>query len=115
MGALVIRLILQHHGWRVLYLGPDVPTEEFHLQLTKHHGEMVCVSLSPMKGETTAMEIIKLLELLSDPRHPFRIAVGGAAIQNRTVETEGSAIHEARLFCDAQSFEKWIVAHKSST
>jgi len=110
MGALVIRLILQQQGWRVLYLGADVPTEEFHIQLTKHAAELICVSLSPMKGEPTALEIIKLLELLAEPEHPFRIAIGGAAVENRAVETGNSAIMEARLFRDARNFEKWIGA-----
>ena len=113
MGALVIRLILTYHGWHVLYLGPDVPTEEFHSQQEKHSADLVCVSMSPMKGVATALEIAQLLCLLGSDKHPFRLAIGGDALEEQVLSIAEGPVMEARLFRSAMAFEDWIRAAAS--
>jgi methylmalonyl-CoA mutase cobalamin-binding subunit len=77
LGALCIRLLLERRGWDVLYLGPDVPVEDFAAIQKRRGAGLVCVSLNP---PATAGEISRILRVLSefyDPAVPYALGMGG--------------------------------------
>lgn len=77
LGALCIRLLLERLGWDVLYLGPDVPVEDFAAIQKRRRAGLVCISLSP---PATAGEISRILRVLSefyDPAVPYALDMGG--------------------------------------
>lgn len=76
LGALMVRLLLENKGWQVVYLGLNVPTEEFDSQQIKHRAALVCVSLMPPMGRTEAFTLINLLDRMRDPNQPYRLVVG---------------------------------------
>ena len=80
LGALMVRLLLESKGWRVIYLGLNVPTEEFAAQQVKYNATLVCVSMMPPMGMTEAQTMVQLLNRMYDPERPYHLALGGTAL-----------------------------------
>jgi len=108
LGALMARLVLEVQGWTVVYLGLDVPTEEFAKQQAKHEAALVCISMMPPRGERDVHHIFNLLDKMYDRRHPYRLAFGGGAVANiENFKVHGS-IPEVRIFKSMKEFSYWI-------
>ena len=107
LGALMTRLVLENEGWNVLYLGPNVPTEEFARQQQKHEAPLVCVSLSPMRGPADAWGLIRLLAGLYSPASPYRFAIGGSRplLQQDVSELPFEDVHD---FIKLETFVAWL-------
>lgn len=107
LGALMTRLVLEGEGWDVLYLGPNVPTEEFARQQQKHGAPLVCVSLSPMRGPADAWGLIRLLAGLYRPTSPYRFAIGGSRplLQHDTGDLPFEDVHD---FIKLETFVDWL-------
>ncbi len=109
LGALMVRLMLEAKGWRVVYLGLNVPTEDFAMQQTKHGASLVCISLMPPTGLTEAQTMVRVLSQLYNSAHPYRLALGGSALtDNDALDRSGLSISEVRLFHTMEPFEAWI-------
>lgn len=108
LGALMARLVLESQGWTVIYLGLDVPTEEFAKQQVKHEAALVCISMMPPRGERDVHHIYNLLDRVYDRRHPYRLAFGGGAVANiENFKVHGS-IPDVRVFKTMKDFSYWI-------
>lgn len=82
LGALCVRLTLEHAGWTVYYLGADVPTEDF-AQLQKgREAELVCISLAPSGLLGDAVRTVGVLRELYDPSRPYALALGGLRVED---------------------------------
>ena len=111
LGALMVRLVLEAAGWRVVYLGLNVPTEEFAMQQTKHAAALVCISMMPPMGLTEAQTMVDLLDRIYDGAHPYRLALGGSALRDDdALNRTGLSIPEVRLFSNMEPFEAWVRA-----
>ena len=108
LGALMVRLVLEAAGWRVIYLGLNVPTEEFATQQTKHAAALVCVSMMPPMGLTEAQTMVHLLDRMYDPARPYRLALGGSALTDDALNDTGASIPNVRLFSRMEPFEAWV-------
>lgn len=109
LGALMVRLVLEAEDWRVIYLGLDVPTEEFAAQQIKHGAALVCVSMMPPKGLAEAQTIMHLLNRMYNPTHPFRLALGGSALNNdANLDRSGVSIPDVQLFTKMEPFTTWV-------
>ncbi|MGA7304301.1 MAG: cobalamin-dependent protein [Rhodothermales bacterium] len=113
IGALMIRLLLLNAGWNVIYLGQDVPTEEFHAQALKHDAELICISLAPPRGTPEAVDAVNLLGSLFGNTDDIRLAVGGSALKNETLKIDNKSFSEVRFFNGAVPFENWLVSRSS--
>lgn len=108
MGALMVRMVLEAEGWQTLYLGADVPTEDFALQQARHAADLVCISLAP--PEHVASDTGRILDALAhwyDHEHPYRLALGGQVVQ----ESDRSADYPftaCRVFSDLEGFVRWV-------
>ena len=49
LGAQAVRVLLEREGWKVYYLGADVPVEEFAEIQRAQGATLVCISLSPRR------------------------------------------------------------------
>lgn len=78
LGALCVRLLLERLGWRVHYLGPDVPTDDFGLIQKSRGANLVCVSLGPDHTVGDVSRTLTLLGSLYDRSRPYRLMLGGA-------------------------------------
>ncbi len=111
LGALMTRLVLEAEGWRVIYLGLDVPTEEFATQQSKHAAALVCVSMMPPSGMAEAHTLVRFLDQMYDAAHPYHRAIGGSALTaNDDLDRAGLSIPEVQLFNRMEPFMTWARA-----
>ncbi len=109
LGALMVRLVLEAEGWQVVYLGLNVPTEEFATQQTKHGAALVCISMMPPTGMAEARMMVRVLSQMYDPAQPYRLALGGSALTNDdALDRAGISIDEIRLFNKMEPFMTWV-------
>ena len=108
IGALMARLVLEMNGWRVIYLGLNVPTEEFAKQQIENEAGLVCISMMPPQGARDVHHIFQLLNQVYDRRHPYRLAFGGGAVAHiDQLNVKGSVISEVRHFSAMREFAHW--------
>ena len=108
IGALMVRLVLEMNGWRVVYLGLDVPTEEFAKQQIKHEAALVCISMMPPRGPRDVHHIYQLLNQVYNRKHPYRLAFGGGAVKAiNDLDLRGKVIPEVRHFKSMKGFADW--------
>ena len=109
LGALMVRLGLEAEGWRVVYLGLNVPTEDFVAQQIKHEATLLCISMMPPMGRAEAQTLMRLLDRMYDPAHPYRLAVGGSALNSDdALDRTGLTIPDVRLFGGIEPFMEWV-------
>ena len=77
MGLLILALMLVRRGYRVVYLGSDVPIEGLLPIVEKVSADLVCLSTATTRTAPAAKEVARALRRLSNPP---RIVVGGAGI-----------------------------------
>ena len=77
LGALCVRLLLERSGWRVFYLGADVPIEDFAALQRARGAELVCVSFAPPNTAADMRRCIRVLSEFYDPGRPYGLALGG--------------------------------------
>lgn len=111
LGALMVRLVLEDEGFQVVYLGLDVPTEEFAAQQIKHRAALVCVSMMPPSGMAEAKTMMRLLDRMYDPAWPYRLALGGSALSNDAeLDRTDMLIPEVQFFSKMEPFMAWVRA-----
>lgn len=77
LGALLVRLILEERGWRVLYLGADVPPEEVGWQQQQWRAELVALSFVPPLTRADVLRTLRVLGQLYDETRPYTLVLGG--------------------------------------
>lgn len=77
LGCLCVRLLLERRGWRVYYLGADVPLEDYAALQRARGASLVCISFSPPRTVADMRRCLRLLTGLYDPAHPYALALGG--------------------------------------
>lgn len=108
LGALMVRLLLEARGWQVVYLGPDVPTEEFAAQQRKQGATLVCIWIAPPHGTAEAQSTLRLLRQIAAPDHPYRLALGGPI--GGEVEKAPGPLAEVHVFRRITTFTRWLSA-----
>jgi methanogenic corrinoid protein MtbC1 len=82
IGALIIGLIAAAEGWRVIYLGPNLPAEEIASATTEIKSKYVLLSIVyPANDPYLNQELKKLHSLLAKD---IRIIIGGRASDSYT-------------------------------
>ena len=109
LGALMARALLLDAGWRVMYVGLDVPTEEYALQQMKCEADLICISMMPPMGRPEAHSVVQVLESMYDPARPYRLALGGSNLGAANGQSGGTpAIKEIQYFNRMRPFADWI-------
>ncbi|NND73323.1 MAG: cobalamin B12-binding domain-containing protein [Rhodothermales bacterium] len=109
LGALMSRLVLESEGWKVVYVGADMPTEDFAAQQSRYSAELVCISLMNPIAQPAAASIYRTLDLLASRSGAYRLAIGGRSLMDRhDLAESGNAITDAFTFSSMNSFVAWV-------
>lgn len=80
LGALIIAVIASSDGWKVTYMGPDLPGEEIAAAVERLHPKIIALSIVyPNDDYTLDSEILKLKKLLHGD---YNIIAGGRSVQS---------------------------------
>ncbi len=109
IGALLARELLRSFGWHVVYLGLNVPTEEFANQQRATGASLICVSMTPPAGDAEARAMIRVLDSLYDSSKPYRLALGGGAFRGPSGPAQfDSRLDDVVAFGEMLTFEEWL-------
>lgn len=79
LGGLCIRMELERMGWKVFFLGADVPVEDFSAMQKSRGASLVCVSFAPPRTGADMQRCVRILAEFYDEEAPFALALGGYA------------------------------------
>lgn len=108
LGAQAVRAVLERDGWRVYFLGPNVPVEDFARIQQAQVADLVCISFHPA---STLPDLQRALDTLSRnyaERTPYALALGGAFQGIQAAELSGEKFHDLTLSASAQEFQAWL-------
>jgi DNA-binding transcriptional MerR regulator len=77
VGILVVSVILRRHGWRVIYLGQNVPAEALVEEISRHQPKLICLSATTRESAERLVKVADAIRELPEPRP--RLALGGLA------------------------------------
>lgn len=80
IGARMVADVMRMAGWRVMYLGANVPTEAFVKAAQEHSPEMVMVSCATAESLPDCIELVARLDDSRGAEKQFAIGVGGRAV-----------------------------------
>lgn len=80
LGALCVRILLERLGWRVHYVGPDVPVDDFGMLQKARDARLLCVSVGPVHSIGDVRRCMRLLEAMYDRSRPYGLIFGGAPL-----------------------------------
>lgn len=78
LGALMVAMLATMHGWRVLYLGADLPADEIVFAATSTKARMIMVSISNLSPDESREELGAIEG--AAPEHVRLLAGGRAAV-----------------------------------
>lgn len=77
LGGYCTRLILETEGWEVVYLGADVPVEDFASVQKARSASLVGVSFAPPTTAADMRRCVRILSEFYDPDYPYSLVLGG--------------------------------------
>jgi len=77
VGTLLVALALRRHGWRVIYLGQNVPADHLMQEIARLRPDLVCMSATTRESAMALVPIGKAINALEGLHS--RLAVGGRA------------------------------------
>ncbi len=114
LGALAVRLVLEHHGWRVYYLGPNVPLEDFATIQRAQAASLVCISLSPPKSTPDVVRAVRVLGELYRPQYPYALALGGSVGNPDPVDLHPGPFEDLFLARSSEELVRWLEGRASA-
>ena len=106
LGAMLAAATAAAEGWRVVYLGPNLPAEEIAAVARETHAHLVALSVIHPARDPHAAAQLQQLALALGPDVP--LAVGGAAAV--TYEPQLARVANARLLADLDAFRAFLRA-----
>lgn len=111
LGSLCIRLLLERLGHDVVYLGPNVPVEEFATAQRARKADLVCISVMPPGTPADMARCIRVLQNFYRADSPFALLLGGS-----TVDASGAGIvmggghpfRDLEIFGSSGAFVRWM-------
>lgn len=77
VGILLVSMVLRRHGWRVIYLGQNVPADHLLREVRKLRPDVVCLSASTRESVKSLDEVYAQVAELPEPKP--RLVFGGRA------------------------------------
>ncbi len=115
IGSMCVRVLLEREGWRVLYLGPNTPAEEFANVQRTQGAELVCVSFTPPASTGQVRRALEVLMEFYESEAPYHVAIGGSAAGKAAIEgleREGARppFLTVQSFAGMEDFAAWLRA-----
>ena len=109
LGCLMAKLVLESHGWDVVYLGLNVPTEEFAKIQVEYGASMICVALMPPSTQPEVQHLIELLGQVYNRSVPYHLVLGGPVeLKLPPSKTTQSPITSIQYFERMKGFSDWL-------
>lgn len=105
-----IRLELERMGWEVVFLGADVPVEDFAAIQKARGAGLVAVSFAPPSTGADMKRCIRILSEFHDPAHPFAVAMGGIPMDSVDLTDLDPPFTELSIFNSIAGFHEALVA-----
>ena len=80
VGILMVSMMLRRHGWRVIYLGQNVPADHLAREMRRLRPDMICLSASTRESANELADIYELVAQSNEPKP--RLIFGGRAFNN---------------------------------
>ncbi len=109
LGARAIRAILEREGWRVYFLGGNVPVEDFARIQQAQVADLVCISF-PAGSSQDLRRGLEVLGGLYHPRMPYALAVGGSFQGVSPEELQTDPFASLVVSGSAQEFRDWLLS-----
>lgn len=90
VGALLAAAVASSEGWRVLYLGPDLPASEIAMAATSAGARAVALSVVRTTGSDEVAEEVRAL--VSELDGSVDVLLGGAGLAALGLELDGSGV-----------------------
>ena len=108
LGAQAARAILELEGWKVYYLGPNVPVEDFAAVQQAQVADLVCISFSTKNTLPDVQRAVRGLGEFYRPGAPYALALGGG-LEGVSAEKLGKGPFDAISFSrSAAEFQEWL-------
>ena len=109
LGCLMAKLVLESHGWDVVYLGLNVPSEDFSRAQVEYDASLICIALMPPSTSPEVYHVIELLEQVYDRNRPYHLVFGGPVeLQLDSNRTTQSPISSIQYFKTMSTFSDWL-------
>jgi excisionase family DNA binding protein len=109
IGSLCVRVLLERAGWRVAYLGPDVPVEDFASLQQSRGARLVCISFTPPHAPADVERALRILTEFYRPEVPYVLALGGTAIGSVPPDgLESGPFEGVAAFSSSMAFHTWL-------
>lgn len=108
IGGLCVRLLLERHGWKVYFLGPDVPVEDFAAMQKSRDADLVCISFAPPNTAADMKRAIRILGEFYDRTHPYALALGGDLSESPFLDDLDLPFRELGVFGSMADFDRAI-------
>ena len=114
-GAMMVRTLLSEAGWKVAYLGRNVPEEDFVLFQRKVNARIVCISATVSRPPESIISVLQRVLELGLPETGFKVAVGGSGAKAaRRLAHRLSHPDRVVFFDSATDFAAWATSSHSS-
>lgn len=108
LGAMCVRILLEQRGWRVYYLGANVPIEETAAFQKKQRAELVCISFVPPRAPTDARRTVRLLADMYDSYAPYALGLGGSGLEGADADWGETPFRDLQAFGRLGDFDAWL-------
>jgi len=110
LGALMVRTTLELAGWHVLYLGADVPIEEYVALQKRQAADLVAISFVPPHGPAVAQRTLRVLAELYDRNHPYALIFGGGGLEEYKPMSADMPFSALANLTSISALESWLDA-----
>lgn len=107
VGAMFVRLALEDAGWRVSYLGANVPFGEFGLIQAELGAKLLAVSFVPPCGNADARRCLAVLSGLYKQEQPYHLALGGGGVDETCLAGGRGPFSGVKAGIDVEAFQAW--------
>jgi methanogenic corrinoid protein MtbC1 len=92
-GLMGISISLATRGWRVLYLGTDMPMDEIHRVVQRRRPALLCTSVVNPMGTAEFRRLVRELRDMAPPE--TEIVIGGPGLPDSTAVADVAGVHVA--------------------
>lgn len=107
IGAMFARLALESAGWRVIYLGGNVPFGEFAGLQAELDARLVAISFVPPTGNADAQRGVSILAGGYRPGKPYWLALGGGGLKPDLLDLKRTPFLGASAHRNIEALQDW--------
>jgi excisionase family DNA binding protein len=107
IGAMFARIALEAAGWRVIYLGGNVPFGEFAGLQAETEARLLAISFVPPTGNADALRGVSTLASQYRPDKPYWLAMGGGGLKPDALDLKRTPFLGASAHRNIEALQDW--------